>query len=122
KGREDAGEIVVALLDRVDTEAGWVADQVQRAIEVDGVHYGKVAVLCRRRTDFPLLHRALVARDIPVEVVGLGGLLEMPEVADLVAVLRVLVEPTDNPALLRILTGPRWRIGPRDLAALGRRA
>jgi DNA helicase-2/ATP-dependent DNA helicase PcrA len=122
EGRESDGEIVVALLDRVDNEAEWIADEVERAVFVDGMAPGKVAVLCRRRTDFPLLHRALVRRDIPVEVVGLGGLLEMPEVADLVAVLRVLVEPTANPALLRILTGPRWRIGPRDLAALGRRA
>ena len=121
-GREDDGDVVVALLDRVDTEAEWVAAQVAHAVQQDDVAAGKVAVLCRRRTDFPLLHRALVRRDVPVEVVGLGGLLEMPEVADLVAVLRVLVEPTANPAMLRLLTGPRWRIGPRDLAALGRRA
>jgi DNA helicase II / ATP-dependent DNA helicase PcrA len=122
QGRADDGEVVVGLLDRVDAEADWVADQVDRAVSIDGFAPGQVAVLCRRRTDFALLHRALVARDLPVEVVGLGGLLEMPEVADLVAVLRVLVEPTANPALLRVLTGPRWRIGPRDLAALGNRA
>jgi DNA helicase-2/ATP-dependent DNA helicase PcrA len=121
-GRETDGEVVVGLLERVDAEAEWVAEQIDRAVSADGFTPGQVAVLCRRRTDFALLHRALVARDLPVEVVGLGGLLEMPEVADLVAVLRVLVEPTANPALLRILTGPRWRIGPRDLAALGARA
>jgi DNA helicase-2/ATP-dependent DNA helicase PcrA len=121
-GRESDGELVVGLLERIDAEAEWVADQIERAVSVDGFVPGQVAVLCRRRTDFALLHRALVGRDLPVEVVGLGGLLEMPEVADLVAILRVLVEPTANPALLRILTGPRWRIGPRDLAALGHRA
>jgi len=121
-GAEDAGEVVVALHDRVDSEAAWVADQIATAIEVERVPPGAIAVLCRRRTDFPLLHHAMVERGIPVEVVGLGGLLEMPEVADLVAVLRALVEPTANAALLRLLTGPRWRIGPRDLAVLGRRA
>ena len=46
----------------------------------------------------------------------------MPEVADVVATLEVLVDPTANAALVRLLTGPRWRIGPRDLAVLGRRA
>lgn len=121
-GHDDEGEVVVALLDRVDAEAEWVATQIARAVFAEHTRPGQVAVLCRRRSDFPLLHRALVARELPVEVVGLGGLLEMPEVADLVAVLRVMVEPTANAALLRILTGPRWRIGPRDLAALGRRA
>jgi DNA helicase-2/ATP-dependent DNA helicase PcrA len=121
-GYDDAGEIRVALHERVDEEAEWIGDQIAAAVHDEQRRPGTVAVLCRRRTDFPVLHRALVNRGIPVEVVGLGGLLEMPEVADLVAVLRVLAEPTANAALLRLLTGPRWRIGARDLAALGRRA
>ncbi len=65
---------------------------------------------------------ALVARDVPVEVVGLSGLLHLPEVADLVAVCEVLQDPGANASLVRLLTGPRWRIGARDLALLGRRA
>ena len=121
-GRDEPGEIRVALHERVDEEADWVGDQIAAAVHDEKRPPGTVAVLCRRRTDFPLLHRALVERGVPVEVVGLGGLLEMPEVADLVAVLRVLAEPTANAALLRLLTGLRWRIGARDLAALGRRA
>src|SRR5260370_6677210 len=62
------------------------------------------------------------ARGIPVEVVGLGGLLAVPEVQDVVARLRVLHDGGASDALARLLTGPRWRIGPRDLVALGRRA
>jgi DNA helicase-2/ATP-dependent DNA helicase PcrA len=65
---------------------------------------------------------ALEARGIPVEVVGLGGLLTVPEVADIVATLRVLHDPGASAPLARLLTGPRWRIGPRDLVALGKRA
>ena len=61
-------------------------------------------------------------RDIPVEVVGLGGLLAMPEVSDIVAVLSLLADATSNAAAVRLLSGPRWRIGVRDLAALGERA
>src|SRR4051794_20544173 len=106
-GHDDAGEIRVALHERVDEEADWVGDQIAAAVHDEKRRPGTVAVLCRRRTDFPQLHRALVDRGVPVEVVGLGGLLEMPEVADLVAVLRVLAEPTANGALLRLLTGPR---------------
>ena len=81
-----------------------------------------IAVLVRVRADFAPYHDALVARGIPVEVVGLGGLLALPEVADLVATLDVLVDATANTSLVRLLTGPRWRIGPRDLVLLGRRA
>jgi DNA helicase-2/ATP-dependent DNA helicase PcrA len=81
-----------------------------------------IAVLCRKRSQFVPLRRAIEARGIPVEVVGLGGLLVVPEVQDVVATLRVLHDAGASDALARLLTGPRWRIGPRDLVALGRRA
>ncbi|HVF21162.1 MAG TPA: ATP-dependent DNA helicase [Mycobacteriales bacterium] len=119
--RGDEGDVVIALHTDAEAEARWVADQV-RATHETGTSWSEVAVLCRRRADFAHLHRALVEADVPAEVVGLGGLLQMPEVADVVAVLQVLVDPTANPAVVRLLTGPRWRIGPRDLAALGHRA
>ncbi|HSP38443.1 MAG TPA: ATP-dependent DNA helicase, partial [Frankiaceae bacterium] len=133
-GGEDGGTVRAALLPDVEQEAEWVADQLVDAARVrrfehrltcaqdecEGWH--QVAVLCRKRSQFGQLRHALEARDVPVEVVGLGGLLDAPEVSDLVAVLRVLHDPTSNAAMIRLLTGPRWRIGPRDLEALGRRA
>ncbi len=64
------------------------------------------------RHRLPAIHAALVARDVPVEVVGLSGLLHLPEIADLVAVCEVLQDPGANASLVRLLTGPRWRIGP----------
>ena len=79
-------------------------------------------MLCRKRAQFAALRAALEARGVPVEVVGLGGLLTVPEVADIVATLQVLHDPTAAGALARLLTSPRWRIGPADLVALGRRA
>jgi DNA helicase-2/ATP-dependent DNA helicase PcrA len=87
-----------------------------------GVRPSDIAILCRKRSQFAELRRALEARSIPCEVVGLGGLLSVPEVQDVVATLRVLHDAAASDALARLLTGPRWRIGPRDLVALGRRA
>ncbi|WP_017570888.1 ATP-dependent helicase [Nocardiopsis halotolerans] len=87
-----------------------------------GISPGDVAVLCRKRSQFPALREALEARSIPVEVVGLGGLMMVPEVRDIIATLRVVHDASAGNELARILTGPRWRIGPRDLAALGARA
>ncbi|TKV61057.1 ATP-dependent helicase [Nakamurella flava] len=80
------------------------------------------AVLVRRRADMAGIAAALRQQGLPVEVVGLGGLIDEPEVADLIATLRVLVDPTAGAAALRILTGARWRLGPADLEALHRRA
>jgi DNA helicase-2/ATP-dependent DNA helicase PcrA len=102
-------------------EADWLADAIASLVR-EGTPPGEIAVLCRRRADFARFSERLLARDVPVEVVGLGGLLGMPEIVDIVAVLEVLAEPTANAALVRLLSGARWRIGPRDLAALGRRA
>ncbi len=121
-GRDRSGDVLCARHLTVLAEADWVGTEIERAVRVEQVEPGSVAVLCRRRSDFGLLHEELVRRGLPVEVVGLGGLLEMPEVADVVATLEVLADPTANAALVRLMTGPRWRIGPRDLVALGQHA
>ncbi|MDQ0583325.1 ATP-dependent DNA helicase [Streptomyces rishiriensis] len=120
-GAERDGVVRCALLNTHAEEMDWIADSVAHLVRT-GKAPGEIAVLCRTATDFAEIQGALVARDIPVEVVGLSGLLHLPEVADLVAVCEVLQDPGANASLVRLLTGPRWRIGPRDLALLGRRA
>ncbi|MFI1353804.1 UvrD-helicase domain-containing protein [Streptomyces sp. NPDC020898] len=120
-GAERDGQVRCALLPTHAEEIDWLADSIAHLVHT-GKAPGEIAVLCRTATDFAEIQGALVARDIPVEVVGLSGLLHLPEVADLVAVCEVLQDPGANASLVRLLTGPRWRIGPRDLALLGRRA
>ena len=136
--RAERGKVTCALLDTILDEAEWVAAQAAALLagqpggapdgqpwperRASGVRPSDIAVLCRKRSQFVPLRRALEARGIPVEVVGLGGLLAVPEVQDVVATLRVLHDAGASDALARLLTGPRWRIGPRDLVALGRRA
>jgi DNA helicase-2/ATP-dependent DNA helicase PcrA len=77
-----------------------------------------LAVLCRRRAQMEAVRREFDVRGIAYEIVGLGGLLDTPEIVDLVATLRVLADPTRSDALMRLLAGARWRIGPADLMAL----
>ncbi|WP_405588676.1 UvrD-helicase domain-containing protein [Streptomyces sp. NBC_01092] len=120
-GAERDGTVRCALLPTHAEEIDWIADSVAHLVNT-GKAPAEIAVLCRTATDFAEIQGALVARDIPVEVVGLSGLLHLPEIADLVAVCEVLQDPGANASLVRLLTGPRWRIGPRDLALLGRRA
>jgi DNA helicase-2/ATP-dependent DNA helicase PcrA len=57
-----------------------------------------------------------------VEIVGLSGLVRLPEVAEVVATLTLLHDVTANSSMLTLLTGPRWAIGPRDLRLLALRA
>jgi DNA helicase II / ATP-dependent DNA helicase PcrA len=136
-GRADRGVVRCGLLESMHDEAAWIAAEVAGLLELppglapdaepwpDGsdaqVRPSDIAVLCRKRSQFAALRAALEARGIPVEVVGLGGLLTVPEVADIVATLQVMHDPAASGALARLLTSPRWRIGPADLVALGRR-
>ncbi|MEZ7157407.1 UvrD-helicase domain-containing protein [Streptomyces sp. MAD19A] len=120
-GAERDGIVRCALLRTHAEEIDWLAGSIAHLVNT-GKAPGEIAVLCRTATDFGEIQAALVARDVPVEVVGLSGLLHLPEIADLVAVCEVLQDPGANASLVRLLTGPRWRIGPRDLALLGRRA
>jgi DNA helicase-2/ATP-dependent DNA helicase PcrA len=118
-------DVRVALLPDVRAEVDWVADAVARAwqLEVDATDAPPTAaVLVRRRADMAMLAAALRARGLPVEVVGLGGLLDTPEVRDLVSALRLLVDPLAGTAAVRLLTGAHVRLGAADLAALWRRA
>lgn len=116
------GRIVAASFDTWPDEVAWVADRIAASGRDTGGPWSQTAVLLRRNRDIGQVYTALVDRDVPAEIVGLGGLLHLPEIADVVATLAVLDDPTDNPDLVRLLTGPRWRIGRDDLALLGQRA
>jgi DNA helicase-2/ATP-dependent DNA helicase PcrA len=125
--RPDAepGTIRCALLPDVAAERGWVADHLARLYHdarEAGVAAPTAAVLVRRNVDAAPMADALTVRGVPVEVVGLAGLLAVPEVADVVATLQLVADPTAGAAAMRVLTGARWRLGGRDISALWRRA
>src|SRR5258708_35257581 len=136
--RAARGQVVCALLETAAKEAEWIADRLAQRLTLppgvgpdgsgwpdgrpDRVHPADIAVLCRKRAQFPALRAALEARGIPAEVVGLRGLLTVPRVQNVVATLRAMHAPTAADAPPRLPHPPRWRIGPRDLVALGRRS
>ena len=112
------GEVVVALHETHADEVTWVCDRVEDLHARHGSWEG-IAVLARTGATLVDIDAALRGRGIPTRLVGAAGLLQVPVVAELRAMLEVLDDPTADPALVRLLAGPRWRIGPRDLAALG---
>ncbi|GAA1992794.1 ATP-dependent helicase [Catenulispora subtropica] len=120
--KADKGWTRVGLLETAEDEVKWVARMVADAHYRGGIALREIAVLVRKGNQIPPLYEEMHAQGLPVEVVGLSGLVHLPEVADLIAMLDVLDEPIANASLVRLLTGPRWRIGPRDLALLGMRA
>ncbi|ABM09910.1 ATP-dependent helicase [Paenarthrobacter aurescens] len=118
------GSVVIGRFGTDEDEATAIARDVrryQRTVfeeEKDGTPVKPtMAVLCRRRAQMECLRREFELQGIPYEIVGLGGLLDTPEIVDLVATLRVLADPGRSDALMRLLAGARWRIGPADLMA-----
>ncbi len=117
------GAVRVAVHDTYDDELAWLPAEVRAAHEsMDPPAWREIGVLVRDNAHAATVFDALSRAGIPVEIVGLQGLLRLPEVAEVVATLTLLHDLTANAELLTLLTGPRWAVGGRDLALLGRRA
>jgi len=119
-GEAGRADITVARYLTVSEEFDVLIDQVVEARLADPTE--EIAVLLRRRAEMSRLTTALRARGVDAEVVGLAGLLSLPHVVDVVSLLELTADATANPAMLRLLAGERFRIGPRDLTLLGQRA
>ena len=76
------------------------------------------AILFRTKAQMANYALALGELGIEAEVTGLSGLLSLPEVLDLISALRVIESADSGSYLLRLLSGPKWRVGPRDLVGL----
>jgi DNA helicase II / ATP-dependent DNA helicase PcrA len=114
-GRLSAARLLTTEAE-ADHVAGWIAHHwLDAAFRPTGA---SAAVLCRKRSQFDAVIEALERVGLPVEVVGLGGLLSTPEVCDIVALLWVVQDPTRGDQLMRLLTGPRCRLGAADLEGL----
>ncbi len=115
----DAGRVTTRVFETHAAELEWLVEVVKEAHEGS---WAKIGVLTRDNAHAEDVFDALTGAGIPVEIVGLSGLLRLPEVAEIVATLHLLHDVTANAALLTLLTGPRWAIGPRDLRLLSQRA
>lgn len=114
-----AGSTCTGWFETAVHEADWIAGEAVR-LHDEGRAWRDIAILFRKNRDMLAVHDALARHGIPFEVANLGGLLTVPEVAELHAWLRLLGRPEDGPALARLLMGTRHRLGLGDLAHLAR--
>jgi len=116
------GEVAARVFETQAEELAWLTQEVQAAHDGSDGGWAKIGVLSRDNSTAELVFDALTGAGIPVEIVGLSGLLRLPEVAEVVATLHLLDDVTSNAHLLTLLSGPRWAVGPRDLKLLAARA
>jgi DNA helicase-2/ATP-dependent DNA helicase PcrA len=96
-------------------EAGWIAERIGR-LHQGGDPWSSIAVLCRSSRLFFALQERFAELGIPVEVAGLTGLLKLPEVVEVLSYARATADPNASVSLARVLLGPRYRVGFKDLA------
>jgi len=114
-GPNGDGEVTVTSHRDELTEARATADRIA-SLHEGGSPWSEIAVLCRTSRLFFLLQQTFAEREIPAEIVGLAGLLRTPEVVEVLAYARAANDAMASVALARILMGPRYRVGFKDLA------
>jgi ATP-dependent DNA helicase Rep len=82
-------------------------------------HYKDYAVLYRGNHQSRLLEKALMTNRIPYKISGGTSFFSRAEIKDMMAYLRLLVNPDDDNAFLRVVNLPRREIGPATLEKLG---
>jgi DNA helicase-2/ATP-dependent DNA helicase PcrA len=107
-------EMLETLDEEADAVAGWLAERLSSGGEVSPT----AALLVRNRSHQDVFVRALRAKGVPVHVLGIGGLLSDPVVADMVCGVAVIHKPEANSELVRLLAGGKYRVGAADLYAL----
>ena len=120
------GAVSCALFETYAQETEWVVGEIEATHSARGtgrsVAWSDIAVLAATGADLVAVDSALRRRGIPTQLVGAAALMAQPAVIDLRSMLEIVHDPSANPEFVRLAVGPRWRIGARDLAALGDRA
>jgi DNA helicase-2/ATP-dependent DNA helicase PcrA len=108
----DRGDpVTISELADEHEEARWVAGEIDRLVEEEGIGRDEVAVFYRTNAQSRVLEDTLVRFDVPYQVIGGTKFYERAEIKDAIAYLNVLANPADAVALGRILNSPRRGIG-----------
>jgi ATP-dependent DNA helicase UvrD/PcrA len=118
--RAEGEKIRIVELDSPESEAIWVADELER-LHHAGRRWKDFAVLYRQHAHRDFLVEELLQRKIPF-VISKLSILEHPLVRDILAYLRLIAFPYDDVACARVLSAPAWHLTARDLVRLTERA
>ena len=99
-------------------EAAWVAHELTRLHNEQGLRWGDVAVFYRTNAQSRALEEAMVRGEVPYKIVGGTKFYDRREVRDVMAYLRVLVNPDDEVSWRRIVNVPKRGVGETSVARL----
>ncbi|NHN38621.1 DNA helicase Rep [Pseudomaricurvus alcaniphilus] len=102
-----------------DAEAERVATEIFMQRQVRSARYSDFAILYRGNHQARLLEIKLQQHQIPYSINGGTSFFAKTEIKDIMAYLRLIVNPADDNAFLRVINTPRRQIGTSTLEALG---
>jgi DNA helicase-2/ATP-dependent DNA helicase PcrA len=117
----DAGAgvpIVRYTAENEQDEAAFVAEEVDRLVDAHGYRPGDCAVFYRTNAQSRVLEEVLIRLGTPYQVVGGTRFYERKEIKDLLAYLKLLLNPADDVSAKRVLNVPRRGIGAKTEEAL----
>lgn len=120
----DGEQIIGYVGESEQDEARWIADEILRLNDEEGIRPGDVAVFYRTNAQSRSLEEQLMRVDLKYKVVGGTRFYDRKEIKDALAYLRVLVNEEDDVNVRRILNEPKRGIGDRAeyaIAALGQK-
>jgi len=116
---QGAGEQIVGYVaDTEHAEADWVAREIDRLGDKEGVRPGDVAVFYRTNAQSRVFEEVFIRVGLPYKVVGGVRFYERKEVRDALAYLRAIVNDDDTVSIRRVLNTPRRGIGDRAEACV----
>ena len=94
-------------------EAGWIANEIARIHEEEGIAYRDIAIMYRTNAQSRSLEEAMINANLPYQLVGGTKFYERREIKDALAYLQAIVNPADNVNVRRILNVPKRGLGVR---------
>ncbi len=100
-------------------EAEWVMAEIMTQHFQKGRKFSDFAILYRSNFQSRAFEQALREKQIPYSISGGSSFFDRAEIKDMLAYLKLLVNPDDDTAFLRCINTPRREIGPTTLSKLG---
>jgi DNA helicase-2/ATP-dependent DNA helicase PcrA len=119
----DEGERVKLIKTYSDREeADMVCDQAEQAVASGDYKRKEIAVLYRTNAQSRALEESLKNRFIPYTIVGGIRFYQRKEIKDILAYLKLLVNPYDIISFRRIVNFPKRGIGPKNISLIEQEA
>ncbi|MBN2523482.1 MAG: UvrD-helicase domain-containing protein [Bacteroidales bacterium] len=117
--KKEEGERIKVIKALTDIEEGFiVSNSIFDTALTDRVSYNDFAILYRTNAQSRIFEEAMRKRNIPYKVYGSISFYQRKEIKDMIAYLRILVNPNDDEAVKRIINYPARGIGKTTVGKL----